>query len=140
MVNSNSLRGEFHVRQRLHAIRRSDSGFTLTELLIVIVILGVLTGVVVFAVGAFTDRGDMAACKADVKAVEVAVEAFRAQSPTGQYPPGLPALVTGQFLRQVPSSTKYTINYFPAAVAGPPPVAAGTVTGTLNDAASTACV
>jgi prepilin-type N-terminal cleavage/methylation domain-containing protein len=126
------------VRQRLHAIRRSDSGFTLTELLIVIVILGVLTGIVVFAVGAFTDRGDMAACKADRKTVEAAVEAFRAQSPTGAYPANLNDLVTGQYLRQVPTSTKYTINYFPAAVAGPPPVAAGTVTGSLIN--GTACV
>ena len=37
----------------------ATSGFTLTELLIVIVILGVLTGIVVFAVGAFTDRGEV---------------------------------------------------------------------------------
>ena len=63
--------------QRLRAIRRSDSGFTLTELLIVIVILGVLTGIVVFAVGAVTDGGEVAACKADKRSVEVAVEAYR---------------------------------------------------------------
>jgi prepilin-type N-terminal cleavage/methylation domain-containing protein len=126
------------VGQHPHTVRRSDSGFTLTELLIVIVILGVLTGVVVFAVGAFSDRGDLAACKADVKAVEVAVEAFRAQSPTGAYPPDLDALVTGEFLRQKPSSTAYTISYTPTAVAGPPPIAAGTVTGALSD--GTACV
>ena len=66
--------------QRLRAIRRSDSGFTLTELLIVIVILGVLTGIVVFAVGAFTDRGEIAACRADVKTVQAAAEAYRAQN------------------------------------------------------------
>ena len=37
--------------------RKNQNGFTLIELLIVIVILGVLAGIVVFAVAAFTDRG-----------------------------------------------------------------------------------
>ena len=74
--------------KRLHAIRRSDSGFTLTELLIVIVILGVLTGIVVFAVGAVHQpRREAAACKSDKKTVEVAIEAFRAK--TGAYPAGV---------------------------------------------------
>jgi general secretion pathway protein G len=79
----------------------------------------------------------MAACKADRKTVEAAVEAYRAQSPTGVYPPDLNALVTGQFLRQVPSSTKYTIAYV-APAAGPPVVVGGAVTGTLIN--GTACV
>ena len=60
----------------------SDSGFTLTELLIVIVILGVLTGIVVFAVGAFANRGEVSACKAAMKTVEIAVETYRAKSGT----------------------------------------------------------
>lgn len=60
-------------------MRENDSGFTLTELLIVIIILGILTGIVVFAVGAFSDRGELAACKSDKKAVEVAAEAYRAK-------------------------------------------------------------
>ena len=39
----------------LRQAHKKDSGFTLTELLIVVVIPGVLAGVVVFAVGAFTE-------------------------------------------------------------------------------------
>ena len=66
--------------QRPHRIRRDDNGFTLTELLIVIVILGVLTGIVVLAVGQFTDRGEESACKAAVKTTEVAVENYRANN------------------------------------------------------------
>lgn len=116
--------------RRLRALRTSERGFTLTELLIVIVILGVLTGIVVFAVGAFSDRGDIAACKADVKTVQTAVEAFRAQSPTGVYPPDMDALVTGEFIRQKPSAAAYTISYNSTT---------GAVTGKLNDTAGTAC-
>jgi general secretion pathway protein G len=108
------LEGEDHVLQRLRALRKNESGFTLTELLIVIVILGILTGVVVIAVGAFNERGEVAACKSDKKVTEVAVEAYRAK--TGAYPvsnTGTPAqqsdarfglLVTGGYLREPPQT------------------------------------
>lgn len=65
------------LRTRLDAGRQD--GFTLIELLIVIVILGVLAGIVVFAVGGITDRGDTAACKSDKKTLEVAQEAYYAK-------------------------------------------------------------
>jgi prepilin-type N-terminal cleavage/methylation domain-containing protein len=45
-------------------MKRKDEGFTLIELLIVIVILGILAAVVVFAVNGITDRGEKSACKA----------------------------------------------------------------------------
>ena len=66
------------LRNRLDAGRQN--GFTLIELLIVIVILGVLAGIVVFAVGGITDRGDTAACKSDKKTLEVAQEAYYAKN------------------------------------------------------------
>ena len=65
--------------------RDEESGFTLIELLIVIVILGILAGVVIFSVGGVTDTGAEAACKTDLKTIQVAVEAYRAK--TGGYPP-----------------------------------------------------
>ena len=59
--------------------REEESGFTLIELLIVIVILGILAGVVIFSVGGVTDTGAVAACKTDLKTVQVAVEAYKAE-------------------------------------------------------------
>ena len=67
--------------------RDEESGFTLIELMIVIVILGVLAGIVIFAVGGITDNGNVAACKSDVKTVAVAVEAYKAKN--GNFPPNL---------------------------------------------------
>jgi general secretion pathway protein G len=115
------------VGQRAHAIRRSDSGFTLTELLIVIVILGVLTGIVVFAVGAFTDKGEVAACKADLKTVESSLEAYRAQ--VGAYPAAndWAALTGGGYLKNAPTATTYAITF----------TAAGVVSGDITGGAVT---
>jgi prepilin-type N-terminal cleavage/methylation domain-containing protein len=81
---------------------RTDEGFTLIELMIVIVILGVLAGIVVFAVGGITDRGTSAACKTDVSTITTAVEAFYAKN--NSYPlhivPDLTNPATGnQFLK-----------------------------------------
>jgi len=103
------------MRTLLRHARRSDRGFTLIELLIVIVILGVLAAIVVFAVGAFNDRGVNAACQADQKTVEVAVEAYRAKNGTypnseSDDPSGWTQLVDEGFLREAPSSTNYQIH------------------------------
>jgi general secretion pathway protein G len=82
-------------------LRRDERGFTLIELMIVIVILGILAGVVIFATAGITDRGNVAACKTDLKTIEVAVEAYRAKN--GDYPADLLILAdptgTDQFLR-----------------------------------------
>lgn len=89
-----------------------QKGFTLIELLIVVVILGVLAAVVILAVGAFNNRGELAACQADVKAVEVAVEAYRANE--GRYPESLDDLTVapGNYLREVPNTTEGTGDYW----------------------------
>ena len=65
-------------------MKKKDEGFTLIELLIVIVILGILATVVVFAVGGITDKGKKSSCKADYKTIEVGLEAYNAQN--GVYP------------------------------------------------------
>jgi type II secretion system protein G len=81
--------------------RTEDKGFTLIELLIVIVILGILATVTVFAVGGITSRGQDSACAAERKTVEVALEAYFAQN--GSYPATQAGLV-GQFLREAPTN------------------------------------
>jgi general secretion pathway protein G len=59
----------------------ANAGFTLIELLIVIVVLGILAGVVIFALGGITGKSAKAACQADGATVSTAISAFNAQNP-----------------------------------------------------------
>lgn len=83
-------------------VRSGEGGFTLIELLIVIVILGILAAIVVFAVGGVTDRGTQSACKAERKTLETAIEAYYAKNTA--YPANAAALTVApnKFLREVP--------------------------------------
>ena len=76
-----------------------DQGFTLVELLIVIVILGILATIVVFAVRGITDQGQESSCKATAKTYEVAIEAYYAQYGTAGGNPSGADLVTAELLR-----------------------------------------
>jgi len=120
--------------ERARKAREDESGFTLIELLIVIVILGILAGIVVFAVSGITDRGTNSACKTEVATVQTAAEAYYAQNST--YPASMAALATAGFLHEAPTnvdaasgkSAGYFITY--STTAGTPPTV--TVTGTLD--------
>jgi prepilin-type N-terminal cleavage/methylation domain-containing protein len=88
-------------------VRASEDGFTLIEIMIVIVILGILAAITVFAVGGITDRGETNACKANLKTTEIAVEAYWAQNRT--YPATLAELtvVPNRLLKTVPEGVVY---------------------------------
>jgi general secretion pathway protein G len=89
-----------------------EQGFTLVELLIVVIVLGILAAVTVFGLSGATAKSAVSACNADAKSVEIAVEAYRANQ--GVFPPDqahlLPPGTAGQvYLRIWPNSTHYAI-------------------------------
>ena len=68
-------------RIQRRAARENDEGFTLIEVLIVIVVLGILAAVVIFALGGITGKSTISACSADGATVNEAISAFEAQNP-----------------------------------------------------------
>ena len=78
--------------------KKSDRGFTLVELLIVIVILGILATVTVFAVRGITDQGKTSACKADQNTLQTALETYYAKNGNTTVPDEA-ALQTAGFIR-----------------------------------------
>ena len=77
-------RGVPRMISRISRSRLNDErGFTLIELLVVLVILGILSAVVVFAVTGVNDKGELAAYKTDERILRTAEEVYR--SKTGSY-------------------------------------------------------
>ena len=82
---------------------KQDKGFTLVELLIVIVILGILATVTVFAVRGITERSQTNACDVERRALETAVEAYYVDIGAQTFPANLAALETAGYLKTAPT-------------------------------------
>ena len=114
-----------NIRKSVAAARNDEQGFTLIELLIVIVVLGVLASIVVFGVATFRQDAATAACKADLKTVSVAADAYNAK--TGAYPAGADNAARIGVLTAAPAYLKSA----PAASSGVLLAADGTVTSSV---------
>jgi len=116
------------VRSRLQLQDKNliEKGFTLVELLVVIVILGILAAVVVFAVGGITNKGNSSACKIEVRTINTANQAYLAQStatpPAYPIGPTVPLMITQLATANLipagttslPTSGAYSPSYVPA--------------------------
>lgn len=60
--------------------RRRDGGFTMVEILIAIVLVGILSAVVVVGVGTLTDSGNESACTASLDAAKAGTVVYFAQN------------------------------------------------------------
>ena len=96
--------------KRQKAAGEREEGFTLIELLIVIVVMGILAAVVIFALSGVSASSGKAACNTDAKTVETAVQAYIAQ---GNAAPATTAAATAAlvptYLHSWPTASDYTI-------------------------------
>ena len=97
--------------ERLQA-KRNEEGFTLIELLIVIIVLGILAAIVVFAVSGTRKDAVASSCKTELKSIQLSAEAMNTKN--GIYPAGDPVGTTnGALLKAMPTSNnaEYTFTY-----------------------------
>src|SRR5437588_11569845 len=85
-VTNNLEKGTPPMFKQLQRRRDEEEGFTLIELLIVIIVLGILAAIVVFAIGSTRKDSVASTCKTNQKAVELSAEAINTK--TGVYPSG----------------------------------------------------
>jgi prepilin-type N-terminal cleavage/methylation domain-containing protein len=102
------------------------SGFNLMELLVVMCILGLLAGILVFALGGTASAGSIASCGADSRVINQAAQALVVENPSdvpttaqawklallGRVEPGVWTTVESgaPFLQSWPESSKFTFS------------------------------
>lgn len=74
--------------------RRRDKGFTLVEILIAIVVVGILAAVAIVGINSLTDTGASSACKASADAARAASAAYFANN--NGYPASFTAFTSTQ--------------------------------------------
>ena len=82
---------------------KKDKGFTIVELLIVIVVIGILAAITMVAYGNITTRANTNAAKANAANVAKVAEAYNADENNTSYPSTLGALTGYNGLSRVPS-------------------------------------
>lgn len=72
------------VLQKINNLRKNESGFTIVELLIVIVIIGILAAITIVAYNGVTTKANDAAARSNAESIQKVVEAYNADN--GSYP------------------------------------------------------
>lgn len=83
---------------------KREGGFTLVELMVVLVIIGLLATIVIINVMPAVDRAATTKAHADIATLEQAIEMYRLDHM--RYPSrqeGLPSLVAGNYIRRLPN-------------------------------------
>lgn len=89
----------------MRASRRLEEGFTLIEIMVVILILGLLATIVVQSLRGATDRAKRTKAQADLSEIKTALDRYYLDN--GSYPTtdqGLPALVTAPTAGNIPTN------------------------------------
>ena len=81
---------------------KREGGFTLVELLIAIVVVGILTAVAVVSITGVIDKGETSACQASADAAKAASSVFYANTGSTSFPADFHSLIAPKVLYEIP--------------------------------------
>lgn len=87
----------------LKAFMKSKKGFTLVELMVVVVIIGILTAIAIPVYNATSTRAEEGACQANQRMIDGAIQQYFAN--TGEYPENISKMV-GSYFESEPKCPK----------------------------------
>ncbi len=86
---------------------RKDEGFTLVELMVVVLIIGILVAIAIPVFNAASDSARLRTCQSNQRTIEGAVQQYLAASPTNTWSAGVVSstnvLVTGNYIKTAPT-------------------------------------
>ncbi|MCL5292292.1 MAG: prepilin-type N-terminal cleavage/methylation domain-containing protein [Actinobacteria bacterium] len=85
---------------------RSERGFTLIELMVVILIIGILVAIAVPVFSAARENAYRRTCQANLRTLDGAVQTFKANSTNERWPDALVDLSSNNYIKSVPTCPK----------------------------------
>ncbi len=103
------------MQKLMKAIHKNEKGFTLVELMVVVVIIGILVAIAIPIYGAVTRRAELSAHMADVRTLKGAANMWTAANDLPDADTDITDEIDGEYMEEIPtlpwdSDTSYTVS------------------------------